>query len=95
MQFYTRIEPSPGAYTWIGGKMVKLYDCVVAQAEKMNESSQLIGFNKKEGLLITTADGVIGIKVLQPEGKKKMDAAAYWAGNYTDHCIAVGKKEEC
>lgn len=70
--------PAPCAYTYLAGKRVKVY-----KAEKGSGSGRpgsILAANKK-GIEIASSNGSIIITELQPEGKGRMTASAFLAGN--------------
>lgn len=81
------LNPWPSAYTRINGKTVKLWSCEVIPYSggipgEIMEAS-------KDRLIIKAKDDAILVHELQPEGKKRMSAAAYLRGNQVkEHKIA-------
>ena len=72
------LSPSPCAYTFLAGKRVKVY-----KAEKGSGNGRpgsILAANKK-GIEIAVSGGSIIITELQPEGKGRMTASAFLAGN--------------
>ncbi len=70
--------PAPCAYTYLAGKRVKVY-----KAEKGSGSGSpgsILAANKK-GIEVASSDGSVIITELQPEGKGRMTASAFLAGN--------------
>ncbi len=88
------LSPWPSAYTQLGGKTLKLW-----QAEALPVDSDLLTEGKKpvpgqilsvtkQAFFVACGEGMLKIKSLQLEGKKRMDAEAFLRG-YT---IAPGQK---
>ena len=73
------LDPWPSAYTRLGGKTLKIW-----KAQAIAENSTLtpgsIIRKGKNGLLVQTGDGLLALKELQLEGKKRMDTAAFLNG---------------
>ncbi|SCW40539.1 methionyl-tRNA formyltransferase [Ruminococcaceae bacterium YRB3002] len=65
----------PGAYTFFGGKKIKIYDTsLVSDDEGLSgEPGEVVKAHKKD-LWIATGDGIIAVNVLQPEGGKRLNA---------------------
>ncbi len=77
------LNPWPVATTRINGKSVKIYSSRLC--EKSGESGTILSLNP---LVAACGEGSIEILELQPEGKKRMTAAAFVAG----HKLKVGEK---
>lgn len=71
------VDPWPGAFTWLGGTMLKLFSPRVGKGS--GEPGTILSAGK-EGLEIACGEGSILIRELQPEGKRRMDAASFQAG---------------
>ena len=69
----------PTAYTFLNGKMMKIFRTVV---ERMwaTDPGEIKGITK-EGMLIDTGCGVLNIKEIQMENKKRMQAYDFAQGN--------------
>ncbi len=80
------LNPWPSAYTYLGDKMLKLWDADVVTAEKAAEQGiaqaepGTIVSVTKEKLLIQTGDGCLSVKELQLAGKKRMEVSAFLRG---------------
>lgn len=81
----------PGAYTYLDGKKVKIYDSLIADgaeipAELVDSPCGTVIRAKKQDLFIKCGEGVLGILVLQTEGGKKLNsidcAHNYKAGQF-------------
>ncbi|MCR5330348.1 MAG: methionyl-tRNA formyltransferase [Lachnospiraceae bacterium] len=86
--------PWPGAYTYINGRMLKIWKAVIPDvcgenAGKENEGNpagcRLSGkpgrlFTEGEGLYVETADGCLELLEVQLEGKKRMTAGDFLRG---------------
>ena len=81
--------PWPGAYTFINGKMLKIWKTCVAGAEENVKAEPGQIRIKDNALFIGTGEGTLEILELQMEGKKRMPAydflrgAAITDGEYT------------
>jgi len=74
------LSPYPAAWTELNGKVCKVFRAKQSDSRK----EALPGTIQSDGkniLEMRTADGWVLIEELQPEGKKRMTAAAFLAGN--------------
>jgi methionyl-tRNA formyltransferase len=69
----------PVASTKIGGKTLKIHQAVLSSVAGKKEPGTIVGADKN-GISIQTGQGVVTLKSVQPEGKKGMDAWAFWQG---------------
>ncbi len=72
------LNPWPSAYTWFGGKTLKIWSADVLEGG-ISEQPGLV-HAEKDRLLVETGKGILSISELQLEGKKRMDAAAFLRG---------------
>ena len=73
------LNPWPSAYTSINGKTLKLWQAVVLD-EVASEKPGVIVRIDKEVIWVQTKKGLLGIKELQLEGKKRMNVADFLRG---------------
>ena len=71
-------NPWPGAFTHIGGKLLKVWE--VQPVPASGKAGDIIDADKTS-FTVACGDGAVRILVLQPEGKKKMDTSAFLLGN--------------
>ncbi len=71
------VTPWPGAYTWLDGKMLKIFKARTAAGSGAPGTVLQAG---KNGLEIACSGGSLVIEELQLEGKKRMPAADFLAG---------------
>jgi methionyl-tRNA formyltransferase len=82
------LDPKPGAYTYLEGKLLKLFrPKVIPFTAKENQPGTILEA-KKEGLQITTGNGILLVKEVQLEGKKRLPVAEFIKG----HPNLVGKR---
>ena len=76
------LDPAPAAYTFLEGKMLKLFGAdVVGSGEEYSPSECGIITNvTKNTFDITTGAGMLRVNEVQLEGKKRMDTAAFLRG---------------
>ena len=69
----------PSAYTFLEGKMLKIWTAERADATDDVLPGTVFGVTK-HGFFVKTGDGALRILELQPEGKKRMDTDAFMRG---------------
>ena len=75
------LSPIPTAFTYLEEKQVKILESKVINEDSEKEPGTILGFDKKDGILVATARGIIGILSLKMEGKRQMNHTDFWAGN--------------
>ena len=81
-QLHNRVRglaPFPGAYSYFNGKRLKILSSSYRAESVDADCGQIISINS-QSINVATASGVLMIKVLQPEGKKRMDASSFACG---------------
>jgi methionyl-tRNA formyltransferase len=86
------LSPYPGAYTYVHGKLIKIFRTrVVADSEVAEIPGEIISIELRKGLIeVATGSGRLLILELQPEGKRRMTSEEYLRG----HGLKVGEKFE-
>lgn len=74
------LSPYPGAYTYLQGKMLKIYDCELIEDQGSTSPTGRLLTDGKSFMEFTAIDGRIRIKELQIEGKKKLSVEAFLKG---------------
>lgn len=74
------LNPWPSAYTTYKGKTLKIWDAEVIPADGSGAACGAVTRISKEGFCIGTADGLLQVKSLQLEGKKRMSCAEFCRG---------------
>lgn len=77
------LNPIPGAYTNIEAQKMKIWRVEFSNMEKTDEMlpGMVIKADKKEGLLISTKDGILDIAEIQLPNSKRMLAKEYLNGH--------------
>lgn len=83
------MNPWPGAYTWLNGERLKIWAGYPVALAPANSGQVLVA--GKEGIFVSTGDGVYCISRLQPQGKKIMDANDFLRGNLLPLGTMLGK----
>ena len=88
------LSPWPGTYSRLGGRTVKFWRTKVCGDDgfsgKEKPAPGTVAAVTKDAIIIQTGDGLLAVKELQPEGKKRMDAGAFLRG----YPLRVGDKME-
>ena len=69
----------PGAYTILDNHIMKIWEVEIVEGSSNASNGEIIKFDKK-GIYVKCSDGIIILKLIQPEGKKKMEAFNYVNG---------------
>ena len=78
--FIRGLSPYPAAWTSINDKNHKIYSVEILNENSNTQPGEFYSDGKKF-IKVKTADGVLSIKELQMEGKKRMTAEEYLRGN--------------
>ena len=81
------LNPWPSAYTYIDGKMLKIWAAEVTKGQTGAEPGTVIQADK-QSFTVQTGEGGLQILSLQLEGKKRMDTEAFLRGFH----VSVGMK---
>ena len=73
------MNPWPSAYTGWNGKLLKIWKASVVQEESGKAPGSVVR-TSKEGIFVQTGEGMLCIRELQMEGKKRMEADAFLRG---------------
>ncbi|MGN0165143.1 MAG: methionyl-tRNA formyltransferase [Lachnospiraceae bacterium] len=74
------LNPWPSAYTFLDGKMIKIWDCMVTDHNSGYKPGEVYGIDK-EGFYIAAGTGGLRVLSLQAEGKRAMTAGEFLRGN--------------
>ena len=76
------LSPWPSAYSHLDGKTVKLWKAQVCEEDLNGDDvlpGEIVGVSK-DSIFVKTGKGLLAVKELQLEGKKRMDAGAFLRG---------------
>lgn len=82
------LNPWPSAYTKLGDKTLKIWSAKVH--EGCGQTPGMVVESGKAGLFVQTGDGILEIRELQLEGKKRMSADAFLRGYAVPQGIVLG-----
>ncbi|MFW5976677.1 MAG: methionyl-tRNA formyltransferase, partial [Bacillota bacterium] len=75
------LNPWPGAFTYTDGKLLKIWLTEILDKYTVEkEPGTILKANDNKGLLVQTGQGIIKIKNLQLEGRKKMSVEDFLRG---------------
>jgi methionyl-tRNA formyltransferase len=74
-------DPWPVAYTYIKGKMLKIFSADLGLGDAKYEPGQVVDRVKDEGFIVATSGGTIFVKEAQFESGKRMKAWDFVIGN--------------
>ena len=77
--FVRGMTPWPSAYFAINGKRIKVFD--VEPSSFRGAEGTVLAADKENGLVIGCKDGSVRVRILQPEGKKRMNDTDFLLGN--------------
>jgi len=69
----------PGAYCILDNKILKVWGCYISEEHPMGFNGEITNIYK-DGIGIKVSNGEVVLTVIQPEGKKKMNASDYING---------------
>lgn len=84
------LNPWPSAYTGLLGKTLKIWDADVCEEERAGSACGEIVRVSKETFYVACGQGVLKIKELQLQGKKRMDTAAFLRGYHLEEGSILG-----
>ncbi len=71
------VNPSPGAFTYLGGEVLKVQKTAVGQEQgdaRSGEPGRILALTR-DGWVVATGDGNLVLKIVQLPGRKAQDAA--------------------
>lgn len=76
------MNPWPSAYTFLDGKSLKVWKASVkaGSADKKDAEPGTVAATDREGIHVVCGEGILVLREVQLEGKKRMDAAAFLRG---------------
>jgi methionyl-tRNA formyltransferase len=75
------INPYPGAFTFLDGRLIKIWNAAPFEGNKENAKAGMIcGLDTDAGLIVQTGKGKLALKEVQPESKKRMSAHSFISG---------------
>ena len=89
------LNPWPSAFTFINGKMLKVWDADVISDDSVcqlrdGEPGEVVEIDK-ESFTVACGNGYLIIKEVQLEGKKRMGSGSFLRGNHLDEGVVLGE----
>ena len=85
------LYPWPGAYSYSDQRLIKIHSACKAEISPEGSKVQPGDVTTENGrIFVTCGDGILELKEIQAEGKKRMQAADFLRGNTISH---LGNKE--
>ncbi len=72
--------PWPGSHTWCQGKRLKIHGAVPLPDGKNGEIGEVVALTEQPGIGVVTKKGILGLRLIQLEGKREMSAADFVRG---------------
>ncbi|MBR2955660.1 MAG: methionyl-tRNA formyltransferase [Clostridia bacterium] len=79
--FVHAMNPWPSAYTFVGGKQLKIFDLLPVDDDTEAECGTVIYADKAHGIVVKCGDGAVRLVRIQLEGKGKTDDVSFLNGN--------------
>lgn len=79
--FVHAMNPWPSAYTYLGGKLLKVIDVDIIDDNSTELSGTVIKADRQNGIVVKCADKAVRLKLIQLEGKGKVDDLSFLNGN--------------
>lgn len=77
-------NPSPGAYTFLQGQLVKIWQAQLIEMplnqEVVHQPGEIIAI-ERDGIVVSCGDGLLRLEVIQKAGGKRLSAEHFLAGN--------------
>jgi methionyl-tRNA formyltransferase len=80
------VQPWPGAFTFLRGKLLKVLDTAVTDAPVRGKPGEIVDLHK-DGFAVQAGDRAVLIRKVHPANSHPMDARAFLAG----HKLTVGE----
>ncbi len=75
------LSPVPAAYTHWNGRRLKIYRCRTAEHDSAGTPGEILQADAKKGVfMVKTGEGALLLEEVQPEGKRRMQAAEFLRG---------------
>ena len=74
------LSDAPGAYLYLHEQKLKIFRSEIISSEMLGQVGEIVKADKK-GLYIQTINGLLSLKEVQPEGKKRMDYLSFENGH--------------
>ena len=79
----------PSAYTTMWGKTLKVWEAAVEEENSSLTPGTIVKVTKN-AIKVQTGNGILALKAVQPEGKKRMEVSAFLLGNAVEEGSKLG-----
>ena len=79
--FVHAMNPWPSAYTYLNGKLLKVIDVDIIDDNSTELAGTVIKADRQNGIVVKCADKAVRLKLIQLEGKGKVDDLSFLNGN--------------
>lgn len=79
--FVHAMNPWPSAYTFVGGKQLKIFDLLPVDDNTEADCGTVIYADRNHGIVVKCGDGAVRLVRIQLEGKGKTDDVSFLNGN--------------
>lgn len=88
------VSPWPGAFTSLGGEVLKVWRAEVAEAPSgaAGPPGRVLRASPGEGFLVAAGEGAVGLAEVQPAGKRRMGARDFLAGHEVREGAVLGRE---
>lgn len=89
-------NPWPGSFTFLSGKMLKIWDSTVEEQSERQEDKQAgeILEIMQDGFLVQTKENALWVESVQLEGKKRMPVSDFLRGCVLNKGVVLGQEEK-
>lgn len=84
------LNPWPSAYTGLSGKTLKIWEADIERQNTDKKPGTVVQVTK-DAIKVQTGDGLICIKNIQLEGKKRMEVKAFLLGYLVEEDVQLGE----
>lgn len=84
LNFIRAGNPVPGAYMMYNDEPIKVYNASIISSNTSDKPGEVLAADGKNGLQVSTADGVLSLDVIKRRGAKQMDAKDSLRGKKID-----------
>lgn len=79
--FIHAMNPWPSAYTYLSGKLLKVIDLDIIDDNNTELPGTVLKADRQNGIVVKCADKAVRLKLIQLEGKGKVDDLSFLNGN--------------
>jgi len=88
-RFVRGMDPWPGAYTFLNGRTLKIWKADICE-EDTGKTPGTVTCCSRGGISVQTGSGLLALKEVQLEGKKRMECGSFLCGNAVAEGTVLG-----